>query len=83
MFPIFSIVSNNFEKDLEIVKRMFSGIEEMTHSEHGFKLSDRAELAAGWWFYDIFVTQDFAKKMFQTILPPELHNMKGATIKDN
>ena len=65
MFPIFSIVSNNFEKDLEIVKRMFSGIEEMTHSEHGFKLSDRAELAAGWWFYDIFVTQDFAKKMFQ------------------
>ena len=81
MFPIFSIVSNNFEKDLEIVKRMFSGIEEMTHSEHGFKLSDRAELAAGWWFYDIFVTQDFAKKMFQTILPPELHNMKGATIR--
>jgi hypothetical protein len=81
MFPIFSIVSNDFEKDLDIIKRMFSGFEKMTHAEHGFKLSDRAEMAAGWWFYDIFVTQDFAKKMIETILPQELHNMKSATIR--
>lgn len=80
MSPIFSIASNNFEKDLEIIKGMFSAFEKMTHTEQGFKLSDRAELAAGWWFYDIFVTQAFAKKMFETVLSPELRNMKGATI---
>lgn len=81
MFPIFSIVSNNFENDLVIIKRIFSGLEELTRTEHGFKLSDRAELAAGWWFYHIFFTQDFAKKIFETVLPAELHDMKGATIR--
>jgi hypothetical protein len=60
MFPFFTIVSNNFEKDLDIIKRMFSAFETMTHTEHGFKLSDRAEMAAGWWFYAIFVNQEFA-----------------------
>jgi hypothetical protein len=81
MFPFFSIVSNNFEKDLEIIKRMFSGFEKMTHPEQGYKLSDRAEMAAGWWFYDIFVIQDFAKAMFQKILTPDVHDRKTATIK--
>lgn len=81
LFPIFSIVSNDFEKDLDIIKRMFSGLEKMTHTEQGFKLSDRAEMAAGWWFYDILVTPDFARKLFETILPADLHNMKGATRK--
>lgn len=81
MFPIFSIVSNNFEKDLDIAKRIFSGLQDMTHAQGGFKLSDRAVLAAGWWFYDIYFTPEFAKKMFETIVPPEIHNMKGATIR--
>ncbi len=81
MVPLFTIVSNNFEKDLEIVKRIFLGFEKMTHTEHGFKLSDRAEMAAGWWFYDIFVSEDFAKKIFQTILPPNVHDKKTATIR--
>ena len=81
MFPFFTIVSNNFEKDLEIVRRIFSGFEQITRTEHGFKLSDRAEMAAGWWFYDIFVTQDFATKIFQHVLPQGVHDKKSATLK--
>src|SRR5262245_1563002 len=80
-FPFFSIVSNNFEKDLDIVKRMFSGFEKITHIDNGYKLSDRAEMAAGWWFYDIFVNQEFASKIFQTILPEKIRDKKSATIK--
>lgn len=80
MYPTFAIASNDFEKDLGIIKGMFSGLEEMTHTENGFRLSDRAQLAAGWWFYDVFVTQDFAKKMFETVLPPGQRNMKGTTV---
>lgn len=38
MFPFLTIVSSNFGKDLEIIKRMFSAFETMTHTEHGFKL---------------------------------------------
>lgn len=79
MVPIFSIVSNNFEKDLEIVRRIFSGLEKMTHVTQGFKLSDRAEMAAGWWFYDVYFTEEFTRKMFEIILPQtRSHNMKDA-----
>jgi hypothetical protein len=53
----------------------------MTHATDGFKLSDRAVLAAGWWFYDVYFTEEFTKKMFETILPPGPSNMRGATIK--
>jgi hypothetical protein len=79
MFPIFSIASNDFEKDLGIVKTMFSGLQEMSHVEQGFKLGESATLAAGWWFYDVYFTQGFAQKMFEMILPRGHRNMKGAT----
>jgi len=81
MFPFFTIVSNNFEKDLEIIKRMFSAFEKMTHTEHGFRLSERAEMAAGWWFYDIFVNQEFATKIFQMIIPDGVRDKKSATTR--
>jgi hypothetical protein len=80
-FPLFTIVSNDFEKDLDAVKHIFSGFEKMTHTERGFKLSERAEAAAGWWFYDIFVTQDFATRLFRQILPAGVRDKKTATIK--
>ena len=81
MFPFFTIVSNNFEKDLEIVKRVLSSFEKMTQTENGFKLSDRAEMAAGWWFYDVFVNESFATKIFQTILPQGVTDKKSATLR--
>jgi hypothetical protein len=81
LFPFFTIVSNSFEKDLEIIKRMLSSFEKMTHTENGFKLSDRAEMAAGWWFYDVSVSEEFATKIFQTILPEGVRDKKSATLK--
>lgn len=80
MFPFFTIISNNFERTLKS-KRMFSAFETMTHTEHGFKLSDRAEMAAGWWFYDIFVNQEFATKIFQMIIPEGVRDKKSATVR--
>lgn len=79
MFPIFSIVSNNFERDLEVVRSIFYGLEKMTHTNQGFKLSDRAEQAAGWWFYDVYFNEEFARKAFEAILPPHTRNMEDAT----
>jgi hypothetical protein len=80
--PFLTVVSNNFEKDLPLVKNMLAASEKMTHAENGFKLSERAEMAAGWWFYDIFVTRDFLQKLFQQLLVPEgVHDRKTATIK--
>jgi hypothetical protein len=79
--PFLTVVSNNFEKDLSLVKNMLAASEKMTHAENDFKLSERAEMAAGWWFYDIFVTRDFLQKLFQQLVPEGVHNRKTATIK--
>jgi hypothetical protein len=81
ILPFFTIVSNNFEKDIEMIKRMFSAFETMSCTEHGFMLSDRAEMAAGGWFYDIFINQEFATKLFQTIIPEGVRDKKSATIR--
>ena len=79
--PFFTVVSNNFEKDLQILKNVLAASEKMTHTEHGYGLSDRAEMAAGWWFYDVFMTPDFLQKIFQQILPPGIRNRTTTTIK--
>jgi hypothetical protein len=79
--PFLTVVSNNFEKDLSLVKNMLAASEKMTHAENDFKLSERAEMAAGWWFYDIFVTRDFLQKLFQQLVPEGVHDRKTATIK--
>jgi hypothetical protein len=79
--PFLTVVSNNFEKDLPLVKNMLAASEKMTRAENGSKLSERAEMAAGWWFYDIFVTRDFLQKLFQQLVPEGVHDRKTATIK--
>jgi hypothetical protein len=76
-----TVVSNNFEKDLSLVKNMLATSEKMTHAENDFKLSERAEMAAGWWFYDVFVTRDFLQKLFQQLVPEGVRDRKTATIK--
>lgn len=50
LFPIFTRMSDNFEKNLHIGKLIFSRFEKLTHVDVGFKLSDRAEMAAVWRF---------------------------------
>jgi hypothetical protein len=79
--PFLTVVSNNFEKDLPLVKNMLATSEKMTRAENSFKLSERAEMASGWWFYDIFVIHDFLQKLFQQLIPEGVHDRKAATIK--
>jgi hypothetical protein len=82
MIPFLTVISNNFEKDLAIVRHVLGQFEKRVHSENGYKLSDRAEMAAGWWFYDVFVTREFLQKIFQIALPlGSSHNKKTASFK--
>ena len=82
MIPFLTVISNNFEKDLAIVRHVLGQFEKRVHSENGYKLSDRAEMAAGWWFYDVFVTREFLQKIFQIALPlGSIHNKKTASFK--
>jgi hypothetical protein len=61
MIPFFSIASIDFDKDLIILKKVLHQFEQRTHSENTYKLSQRATLAAGWWFYDVFFRRDFVQ----------------------
>ena len=81
MVPFLSVVSNNFEKDLGIVRKVLAQFEERTHTPNGYRLSERAEMAAGWWFYDILVSPEFLQRIFQTTLPPGISSKKNATIR--
>jgi hypothetical protein len=71
MIPFLSIASREFEKDLNALRLVVSQLEKRTHSENAYRFSERAEIAAGWWFYDVFVTPEFLQKIFQIVLPHE------------
>ncbi len=38
-------------------------------------------MAAGWWFYVIFVNQEFATKIFQMVIPEGVRDKKSDTIR--
>jgi hypothetical protein len=69
MIPFFSIASRDFDQDLIILKKVLHQFEQRTHSENAYKFSQKATLAAGWWFYEVFFKCDFVQNIFQTILP--------------
>lgn len=81
MIPLLAVRSVDFEKDLRILKQIMSQLEAKTHSENAYRFSERAEMAAGWWFYDIFVSSEFLQRIFQLLLPPGFpRNKKSASI---
>jgi hypothetical protein len=84
MIPFLSIASREFEKDLQALRLVLSQLEKRTHSENAYRFSERAEMAAGWWFYDVFVTPEFLQRIFQIVLPREeltSKDKKSAKIK--
>ncbi|MDQ3967615.1 MAG: hypothetical protein M3275_04370 [Thermoproteota archaeon] len=84
MIPFISIASREYEKDLNALKLVLSQLEKRTHSENAYRFSERAEMAAGWWFYDVFVMPEFLQRIFQIVLPHEelsSQDKKSATIK--
>lgn len=71
MIPLLAVSSTRFEEDIALMKRILDQFEERTHVKDGYKFSDRAEMAAGWWFYNIYVTPEFLQGLFQLALPKE------------
>ena len=84
MIPFLSIASREFENDLNALKLVMNQLEKRTHSENAYRFSERAQMAAGWWFYDVYVTQEFLQRIFQIFLPHEefsSRDKKSVTIK--
>jgi hypothetical protein len=83
MIPFFSIASIDLDNDLVILKKVLHQFEQRTHSENAYRFSERATLAAGWWFYDVSLTRNFIQRVFQLLLPYNVQhkNKKAATLK--
>ena len=83
MIPFFSVASREFDHDLAVLKKVLYQFEQRTHSENAYKLSQRATMAAGWWFYDVFFKYEFVQKIFQLALPSDFpyYNKKAAVMK--
>ena len=69
MIPLLSVRSTKFEEDLDLIKLILNQFEKKMHLENGYRFSDRAEMAAGWWFYDVYVTPEFLQSLFRLALP--------------
>ncbi len=71
MIPLLSVRSIKFEEDLALMRLVLGQFEERAHVKNGYKFSDRAEMAAGWWFYDVYVTPEFLQGLFGLALAKE------------
>lgn len=40
--------------------------EEKTNYKNGYKLSEKGQKAAGWWFYEIYLKSGFMEKIIQS-----------------
>ena len=63
--PIFKVASKDFDNDLSIIKKIMSSFEKKIHLDNGYQFSSEAQLAMGWWFYEISVKVEFIKKVVQ------------------
>ena len=74
--PLFEIASKDFDDDIRHLKKIFHSFETKIHQQDGYKFSDEAQLAMGWWFYNIYVKAGFIKKLV------EFEHMKNPKIQD-
>jgi hypothetical protein len=79
--PFLTVISNDFDKDLNAMKMILAQLEKRMHVEDAYRFSERAEMAAGWWFYNVYVTQEFLQGLFQMVLSPQERSRKSAEIK--
>lgn len=79
MKPTFAIASQDFEKDLSVIKEILSHLADKYHFQDEYKFSESSEKAAGWWFYEIYFKPEFANKIIQV---ESLTNKKFKNEKD-
>ena len=81
-------MTTDFDADIKNFKDILNELELKTHTKNGYKFSPDAKMAAGWWFFEIYMEQEFARKIIETandhiLIFPSLINGHKAIIKKN
>ena len=66
--PLFSAMTTDFDADIKNFKEILNELELKTHTKNGYKFSPDAKMAAGWWFFEIFLEQEFVRKIIESDL---------------
>jgi len=65
MNPTFVIASQDVDKDTPLLRRIFEELQKDANYQQGYTFSDMGTLAAGWWFYEIYLKPEFVEKVIQ------------------
>ena len=68
MQPLFSAATTDLDADIKIFKEILNELQLKTHTKNGYKFSPDAKMAAGWWFFEIYLEQEFVRKIFESDL---------------
>ena len=63
--PLFSAMTTDFDADIKNFKEILNELELRTHTKNGNKFSPDAKMAAGWWVFEIYMEQEFARKIIE------------------
>ena len=66
MQPLFSAATTDLDADIKIFKEILNELQLKTHTKNGYKFSPDAKIAAGWWFFEIYLEQEFVRKMIES-----------------
>jgi hypothetical protein len=76
MNPTFVVASKDVDKDATILRKILEELQKETNYQQGYTISDKGTLAAGWWFYEVFLKPEFVEKIIQS------KNAMGKKIKN-
>ena len=76
MNPTFVVASKDVDKDTAFLRTILDELQKETNYQQGYTISDKGTLAAGWWFYEIFLKPEFVEKIIQS------KNAMGKKIKN-
>ena len=68
MQPLFSAATTDLDADIKIFKEILNELQLKTHTKNGYKFSPDAKMAAGWWFFEIYLEQEFVRKLIESDL---------------
>ena len=64
--PLFSAMTTDFDADIKNFKEILNELELKTHTKNGYKFSPDAKMAAGWWFFEIYMEQELARNIIES-----------------
>ena len=68
MRQLFSAATTDLDADIKIFKEILNELQLKTHTKNGYKFSPEAKMAAGWWFFEIYLEQEFVRKIIESDL---------------